>query len=121
MSFQKRLASKEFAVLAEMHTPKGINISRLVNDARRLKGRVDAVVVPDMDNGTHADLQGTLDSFLQKEILLKPSRGQIIQLPQFGHGLANNLNLPQYNAIHFHTCIQPRGARSVNKEETAKG
>lgn len=51
MSFQKRLAAKEFAVLAEMHTPKGINISKLVNDARRLKGRVDAVVVPDMDNG----------------------------------------------------------------------
>lgn len=51
MSFQKRLAAEEFAVLAEMHTPKGINISRLVNDARRLKGRVDAVVVPDMDNG----------------------------------------------------------------------
>jgi 5,10-methylenetetrahydrofolate reductase len=51
MSFQKKLAAEEFAVLAEMHTPKGINISRLVNDARRLKGRVDAVVVPDMDNG----------------------------------------------------------------------
>lgn len=51
MSFQKKLAAKEFAVLAEMHTPKGINISRLVNDAQRLKGRVDAVVVPDMDNG----------------------------------------------------------------------
>lgn len=51
MSFQKKLAAKEFAVLAEMHTPKGINISRLVNDARRLKGRVDAVVIPDMDNG----------------------------------------------------------------------
>jgi methylenetetrahydrofolate reductase (NADPH) len=51
MSFQKRLAAKEFAVLAEMHTPKGINISRLINDVRRLKGRVDAVVVPDMDNG----------------------------------------------------------------------
>jgi methylenetetrahydrofolate reductase (NADPH) len=51
MSFQKRLAAEEFVVLAEMHTPKGINISRLVNDARRLKGRVDAVVIPDMDNG----------------------------------------------------------------------
>lgn len=51
MSFQKRLASNEFAVLAEINTPKGINISRLVNDARRLKGRVDAVVVPDMENG----------------------------------------------------------------------
>ncbi|MFO8084664.1 MAG: methylenetetrahydrofolate reductase [Desulfobacterales bacterium] len=51
MSFQKRLSSGEFVVLAEMHTPKGINISRLVMDARRIKGRVDAIVIPDMDNG----------------------------------------------------------------------
>lgn len=51
MSFQKRLASNEFTVLAEINTPKGINISKLINDARRLKGRVDAVVVPDMENG----------------------------------------------------------------------
>ncbi|MFN2354206.1 MAG: methylenetetrahydrofolate reductase [Desulfopila sp.] len=51
MSFQKKLLSNEFCVLAEMHTPKGVNIARLVNDARRIKGRVDAIVVPDMDNG----------------------------------------------------------------------
>ncbi|MEE4164482.1 MAG: methylenetetrahydrofolate reductase, partial [Desulfocapsaceae bacterium] len=51
MSFRKRIAAGEFVVLAEMHTPKGVNISRLVNDARRIKGRVDAIVVPDMDNG----------------------------------------------------------------------
>ena len=51
MSLQKRLVAKEFVVLAEMHTPKGVNISRLVNDARRIKGRVDAVIIPDMDNG----------------------------------------------------------------------
>lgn len=51
MSFQKKLSSNEFCVLAEMHTPKGVNIARLVNDARRIKGRVDAIVVPDMDNG----------------------------------------------------------------------
>lgn len=51
MSFQKRLSAQEFVVLAEMHTPKGVNITRLVNDARRIKGRIDAVVVPDMDNG----------------------------------------------------------------------
>lgn len=51
MSFQKRISSGEFVVLAEMHTPKGVNISRLVIDARRIKGRVDAIVVPDMDNG----------------------------------------------------------------------
>jgi methylenetetrahydrofolate reductase (NADPH) len=51
MSFQKRLSASEFVVLAEMHTPKGVNISRLVTDARRIKGRIDAIVVPDMDNG----------------------------------------------------------------------
>lgn len=51
MSFLKRLTGTEFVVLAEMHTPKGVDISRLVNDGRRLKGRLDAVVVPDMDNG----------------------------------------------------------------------
>jgi len=51
MSLQKRLSANEFVVLAEMHTPKGVNISRLVNDARRIKGRIDAIVVPDMDNG----------------------------------------------------------------------
>ncbi len=51
MSFQKRLASGEFVVLAEMNTPKGVDISQLITNARRIKGRVDAVVVPDMDNG----------------------------------------------------------------------
>ena len=51
MSLKKRLLSKEFVVLAEMHTPKGVNISELVNNARRIKGRIDAVVIPDMDNG----------------------------------------------------------------------
>jgi len=51
MSFQKRLASGEFLVLAEMNTPKGVDISQLITNARRIKGRVDAVVVPDMDNG----------------------------------------------------------------------
>jgi methylenetetrahydrofolate reductase (NADPH) len=51
MSFQKRLSSGEFVVLAEMNTPKGVDTSQLVANARRLKERVDAVIVPDMDNG----------------------------------------------------------------------
>jgi methylenetetrahydrofolate reductase (NADPH) len=51
MSFLKRLTSGEFVVLAEMNTPKGVDISELVNNARRIKGRVDAVIVPDMENG----------------------------------------------------------------------
>jgi hypothetical protein len=51
MSFQKRLLSGEFVVLAEMNTPKGVDISQLIQNARRIKGRVDAVIVPDMDDG----------------------------------------------------------------------
>ena len=51
MSFQKRLTAGDFVVLAEMDTPKGVDISDLVTNARRLKGRVDAVVIPDMGNG----------------------------------------------------------------------
>jgi len=51
MSFQKRLSSGEFVILAQMNTPKGVNISEMVNNARRIKERVHAVVIPDMDNG----------------------------------------------------------------------
>lgn len=51
MSFQKRLSAGEFVVLGEMNTPKGVDISELLTNARRIKGRVDALVVPDMDNG----------------------------------------------------------------------
>ena len=51
MSFEKRLLSGEFVVLAEMNTPKGVDTSQFLSNARRIKGRVDAVIVPDMDNG----------------------------------------------------------------------
>jgi len=51
MSFKKRLSSGEFVVLAHMNTPKGVNISGMVNNARRIKERVHGVVIPDMDNG----------------------------------------------------------------------
>ncbi|RJP38759.1 MAG: 5,10-methylenetetrahydrofolate reductase [Desulfobacteraceae bacterium] len=51
MSLKKKMSAGEFAVMAEMHTPKGVDISEIVTNARRLKGRVDAVVIPDMDNG----------------------------------------------------------------------
>ncbi len=51
MSFQRQLASGKFVVIAEMNTPKGVNVSELVANSRRIKGRVDAVIIPDMDNG----------------------------------------------------------------------
>ena len=51
MSFQKQLARGEFVVLAEMDTPKGVDISDLITNARRVKSRVDAVMIPDMGDG----------------------------------------------------------------------
>lgn len=51
MNLKDKLANGEFVVLAEMSTPKGVDISDLVTSARSLKSRIDAVVVPDMDNG----------------------------------------------------------------------
>lgn len=51
MSFIKRLSRGEFVILAEMDTPKGVDISNLITNARRVKSRVDAVVIPDMGDG----------------------------------------------------------------------
>jgi len=51
MGFEKRLLSGDFVILAEMNTPKGVDTSHFLANARRIKGRVDAVIVPDMDNG----------------------------------------------------------------------
>ncbi|MFH1058647.1 MAG: methylenetetrahydrofolate reductase [Pseudomonadota bacterium] len=48
MAWADKLKSKEFAIVAEMETPKGVDISDFVAAARQLKGRVDAVLVPDM-------------------------------------------------------------------------
>lgn len=51
MSFKAKLQKGEFVIIAEMNTPKGVDISELVTNARHLKSRIDAVVIPDMDNG----------------------------------------------------------------------
>ncbi|WP_156360559.1 methylenetetrahydrofolate reductase [Dethiosulfatarculus sandiegensis] len=48
MALADILRSKDFLVLAEMETPKGVNLSDFVENARHIKGRVDAVLIPDM-------------------------------------------------------------------------
>ena len=51
MTFQTKLSKGDFVLLAELDTPKGVDISGLVTHARHLKSRIDAVVIPGMDNG----------------------------------------------------------------------
>ena len=47
----KRLFDEgKFVILAEMEPPKGVDISTMVTNAAKVKGRVDAFVMPEMSN-----------------------------------------------------------------------
>jgi 5,10-methylenetetrahydrofolate reductase len=50
MSLKSKLEAGEFAVLAEMEPPKGVDVSMMVANAKRVKERIDAFVVPEMSN-----------------------------------------------------------------------
>ncbi|MBW2576098.1 MAG: methylenetetrahydrofolate reductase [Deltaproteobacteria bacterium] len=50
MNLKSKFEAGEFAVLAEMEPPKGVDVSTMVTNAMRVKGEVDAFVVPEMSN-----------------------------------------------------------------------
>ncbi len=50
MSFKEQLESGKFVVVAELQPPKGNDLSELYQYAELLKGRVDAINVPDLQN-----------------------------------------------------------------------
>ena len=50
MSLETKIKSGEFVVLGEFEPPKGADFSRLLKNAMQIKGRVDAVMVPEMGN-----------------------------------------------------------------------
>ena len=50
MSIRQKLAAGEFLTLVELEPPKGINVAPFLENAARIKGRVDAFVVPEMAN-----------------------------------------------------------------------
>ncbi|MBM4350464.1 MAG: 5,10-methylenetetrahydrofolate reductase [Deltaproteobacteria bacterium] len=51
MSFKDQLHSGKFAVTAELQPPKGTDLSELYEYAERWRNRVDAVMIPDLQNG----------------------------------------------------------------------
>lgn len=50
MNLKSKLEKGEFAILAELEPPKGIDVSSMLANAKRVKGIVDAFVVPEMSN-----------------------------------------------------------------------
>ena len=50
MQLKRKFDTGEFAILAEMEPPKGVDVSMMLANAAKVKGKVDAVVVSEMNN-----------------------------------------------------------------------
>ncbi len=50
MQLKRKFDQGEFAILAEIEPPKGVEISTMVTNAMKVKGKVDAFLVPEMSN-----------------------------------------------------------------------
>lgn len=50
MHLKTKIEAGEFVVLAEMEPPKGADISAMIKNARRVKEKVDAFLIPEMSN-----------------------------------------------------------------------
>ncbi len=50
MALKDRIESGEFVILAEFQPPKGCNFSSLLDNAKPIRGRADAILVPEMAN-----------------------------------------------------------------------
>ena len=50
MNLKRKFDAGEFAVLAEMEPPQGVDVSTMLSNAMRVKGDVDAFVIPEMSN-----------------------------------------------------------------------
>ena len=67
MSLREKIKSGKFIVLGEFEPPKGADFSRLLQNANQVKGRLDALVIPEMANAVlkAGSLGGC--AFFQKE------------------------------------------------------
>jgi methylenetetrahydrofolate reductase (NADPH) len=50
MPLQQKIKSRDFVVLGEFEPPKGIDFTPFLRNANQVKGRVDAIIVPEMGN-----------------------------------------------------------------------
>lgn len=50
MGLEKKIRAGEFVILAEMEPPKGTDVTHMIDNVLRVKGSVDAFMVPEMSN-----------------------------------------------------------------------
>lgn len=51
MTLRDKIRGKKFVILGEFEPPKGIDFNALLKHANQVRGRVDAIVIPEMANG----------------------------------------------------------------------
>lgn len=50
MDLERKLQAGDFVILAEMEPPKGCDLTRFISNSRKIKGNVDAFMIPEMSN-----------------------------------------------------------------------
>jgi len=50
MDLERKLQAGDFVILAEMEPPKGCDLTRFISNSQKVKGNVDAFLVPEMRN-----------------------------------------------------------------------
>ncbi len=50
MALKRNLEAGQFVILAEMEPPKGVDVTGFVNNALKVKGAIDAFLIPEMSN-----------------------------------------------------------------------
>ena len=50
MQLKSKFNAGEFVILAEIEPPKGVEVSPMIENAKRVKGMVDAFIIPEMSN-----------------------------------------------------------------------
>ena len=66
MHFQELLDSKKFLVISELQPPKGTDLTEFYDYAEKMRGRIDAVNVPDLQSAVMR-LGSLSASYLLKE------------------------------------------------------
>jgi 5,10-methylenetetrahydrofolate reductase len=50
MDLERKLQAGDFVILAEMEPPKGCDLTRFISNSQKVKGNVDAFLIPEMRN-----------------------------------------------------------------------
>ena len=70
MNLKSKLESGQFAILAEIDPPKGVDTSGMVANTKKVKGKIDVFVVPEMSNAVMR--MSSLSSSLSNHLSLIP-------------------------------------------------